>query len=189
MVPAGGDHRLSRHVPALPFGGQEPARRLGRGGGRGPRGFGRAEGLHSRGRRTGVVPDRPDPPAPRRPPGRRGGPAGCPCRQPGHRNPPWRCCGWPRDGRTPQPPSIEVSLSEPGRSPSWKAPSDSLAYRLQLLPAQVEIALARGDAAVARAATDELAALAERFGTVPARRRPAPRWAEWRWRRATAPRP
>ena len=64
--------------------------------------------------------------------------------------------------------SIEVSLSEPGRSPSWKAPSDSLAYRLQLLPAQVEIALARGDAAVARAGADELAALAERFGTVPA---------------------
>ncbi|HEY8179173.1 MAG TPA: adenylate/guanylate cyclase domain-containing protein [Candidatus Limnocylindria bacterium] len=64
--------------------------------------------------------------------------------------------------------SIEVALSEPGRSPSWKAPSDSQAYRLHLLPAQVEIALTRGDLAVARTATDELAALAERFGTVPA---------------------
>ncbi|HEX5578752.1 MAG TPA: adenylate/guanylate cyclase domain-containing protein [Candidatus Limnocylindria bacterium] len=64
--------------------------------------------------------------------------------------------------------SIEVALSEPGRSPSWKAPSDSLAYRLHLLPAQVEIALARGDAALARTAANELAALAERFGTAPA---------------------
>jgi class 3 adenylate cyclase len=64
--------------------------------------------------------------------------------------------------------SIEVALSEPGRSPSWKAPSDSLVYRLRLLPAQVEIALARGDAALARTSADELAALAERFGTTPA---------------------
>ncbi len=65
--------------------------------------------------------------------------------------------------------SIEVALSEPGRSPSWKAPSDSLVYRLHLLPAQVEIALARGDVALARTAADELTALAERFGTVPAK--------------------
>lgn len=64
--------------------------------------------------------------------------------------------------------SIEVALSEPGRSPSWRAPSDSQVYRLHLLPAQVEIALARGDLAVARAAADELATLAERFGTTPA---------------------
>jgi class 3 adenylate cyclase len=61
--------------------------------------------------------------------------------------------------------SIEVALSEPGRSPAWRAPSDSQAYRLHLLPAQVEISLARGDAAMARQAADELAALAERFGT------------------------
>ena len=65
--------------------------------------------------------------------------------------------------------SIEVALSEPGRSPSWKAPSDSLSYRLHLLPAQVEIALARGDVALARTAADELSAVAERFGTVPAK--------------------
>jgi class 3 adenylate cyclase len=65
--------------------------------------------------------------------------------------------------------SIEVALSEPGRSPSWKAPSDSLSYRLHLLPAQVEIALARGDVALARTAADELSAVADRFGTVPAK--------------------
>ena len=63
--------------------------------------------------------------------------------------------------------SIEVALTEPGRSQSWKAASDSQVYRLHLLPAQVEIALARGDAVLARAAADELAALAERFGTAP----------------------
>ena len=41
--------------------------------------------------------------------------------------------------------AIEVALTEPGRSPSWWAPSDSQVYRSRLLPAQVEIALARGD--------------------------------------------
>ena len=61
--------------------------------------------------------------------------------------------------------SIEVALSEEGRSPFWSAPSDSRAYRMRLLPTQVEIALARGDVAVARAAADELAALGEVFGT------------------------
>jgi class 3 adenylate cyclase len=64
--------------------------------------------------------------------------------------------------------SIEVALSEPGHSPSWRAPSDSLVYRLHLLPAQVEIALARGDLALARSAVDELEALAQRFATAPA---------------------
>lgn len=59
--------------------------------------------------------------------------------------------------------SITRALNEPGR-PSWRAPSDSAVYRLMLLPAQVEILLAAGDVPGARAATDELAAVAEKFG-------------------------
>ncbi|HEX6474276.1 MAG TPA: hypothetical protein VF114_04210, partial [Candidatus Limnocylindria bacterium] len=65
--------------------------------------------------------------------------------------------------------SIEVALTEPGRSPSWWVASDSQMYRSRLLPAQVEIALARGDVALARSGADELASMAERFGTVPVR--------------------
>jgi class 3 adenylate cyclase len=60
--------------------------------------------------------------------------------------------------------SIRRALTEPGRS-SWRAPSGSAVYRLMLLPAQVEILLAAGDTAGARAAADELLALAERFTT------------------------
>ncbi len=60
--------------------------------------------------------------------------------------------------------SIRRALNEPGR-PSWRAPSDSAVYRLMLLPAQVEILLAAGDVAGARAAADELAALADKFHT------------------------
>ena len=58
--------------------------------------------------------------------------------------------------------SIRRALSEPGR-PSWRAPTDSAVYRLALLPAQVEILLAAGDVAGARASADELAALADKF--------------------------
>jgi class 3 adenylate cyclase len=64
--------------------------------------------------------------------------------------------------------AIEVALTEPGRARSWWAPSDSQLYRSRLLPAQVEIALARGDVALARIAADELALMAERFGTMSA---------------------
>jgi class 3 adenylate cyclase len=64
--------------------------------------------------------------------------------------------------------SIARALSEPGR-PSWRAPSDSALYRLVLLPVQAEILLAAGDVPGARAAADELAALADRFGTPAAR--------------------
>jgi len=48
---------------------------------------------------------------------------------------------------------------------SWRAPTDSALFQLTLLPAKVEILLAAGDAAGARVAADELAALAKRFGT------------------------
>lgn len=60
--------------------------------------------------------------------------------------------------------SIHRALTEPGRS-SWRAPSDSAVYRLSMLPAQAEILLAADDVAGARAAADELIALAERFNT------------------------
>jgi len=60
--------------------------------------------------------------------------------------------------------SIQRALTEPGRS-SWRAPSDSAVYQLMLLPACVEILLAAGDVAGARAAADELAALADKFRT------------------------
>jgi class 3 adenylate cyclase len=60
--------------------------------------------------------------------------------------------------------SIRRALNEPGRS-SWRAPSDSAVYRVMLLPAQVEILLAAGDVAGARASADELATLAEKFRT------------------------
>ncbi|HTI29697.1 MAG TPA: adenylate/guanylate cyclase domain-containing protein [Methylomirabilota bacterium] len=62
--------------------------------------------------------------------------------------------------------SIRRALNEPGR-PSWRAPSDSAVYRLMLLPAQVEILLAAGDVAGARASADALAELAGRFQTGP----------------------
>lgn len=60
--------------------------------------------------------------------------------------------------------SITRALTEPGR-PSWRAPTDSAVYRVALLPAQVEILVAAGDVAGARAAADELSAFADRFGT------------------------
>jgi class 3 adenylate cyclase len=60
--------------------------------------------------------------------------------------------------------SIRRATTEPGRS-SWRAPTDSAMYRLTVLPAQVEILIAAGDLAGARAAADELSSLADRFGT------------------------
>jgi class 3 adenylate cyclase len=65
--------------------------------------------------------------------------------------------------------SIKIALDEPERAPSYSAPPGSNVYRLRLLPAQVEIAVAAGDLATARKAADELASLGERFGTLPAR--------------------
>jgi class 3 adenylate cyclase len=64
--------------------------------------------------------------------------------------------------------SITRALNEPAPA-SWFGPPGSELYRLRLLPAKVEIALAAGDFQTARAAADELATLAERFKTLPAR--------------------
>jgi class 3 adenylate cyclase len=61
--------------------------------------------------------------------------------------------------------SIKRAIEEPPSSPSWWAPPESGMYRLSLLPAQVEIAIAAGDVPTARAAADELAMLTERFST------------------------
>ena len=61
--------------------------------------------------------------------------------------------------------SIQQALDEPGRMPSWRAPPDSGLFRLELLPARVEIALAAKDLVTARSASEELTELAARFGT------------------------
>jgi class 3 adenylate cyclase len=60
--------------------------------------------------------------------------------------------------------SIQRALTEPGRT-SWHAATDSAVHRLSLLPVQAEILVAAGDVKGARAAADELTALAERFKT------------------------
>ena len=59
---------------------------------------------------------------------------------------------------------IRTALEEPGRMLSWRAPPGSPLHRLPLLRAQIEIALATGDSTTARAAADELAAIADKFG-------------------------
>jgi class 3 adenylate cyclase len=61
---------------------------------------------------------------------------------------------------------IRRALSEPPSSPSWSAPSDSELYRLTLLPAQVEIALAVNDLITARSAAEGLSNLAGKFATL-----------------------
>ena len=61
--------------------------------------------------------------------------------------------------------SIRRAIDEPDTAPSWLAPPSSPLGRLGMLPAEVEIALAAGDVALARRAADDLAALAERFGS------------------------
>jgi class 3 adenylate cyclase len=65
--------------------------------------------------------------------------------------------------------SIRQALDEPGTMPSWRPDAGSHVGRLTFLPVQVEIALAAGDLATARTATDELSTLAEKFGTPSAR--------------------
>ena len=62
--------------------------------------------------------------------------------------------------------SIKRALDEPTKEPSWWAPPDSKIYRLSLLPAQVEIAIAAGDLIRARAAAEELATLAETYSSI-----------------------
>jgi class 3 adenylate cyclase len=59
--------------------------------------------------------------------------------------------------------SIKQALDESSREPSWWAPPGSRLYRISLLPAQVEIAIAAADLPTARSAADELVSLAETF--------------------------
>lgn len=64
---------------------------------------------------------------------------------------------------------INEAVDDPPEWPSWEAPLNTLLGRAQLLPTQVEIALAAGDVERARSAADELATVAERFPTVAVR--------------------
>jgi class 3 adenylate cyclase len=61
--------------------------------------------------------------------------------------------------------SIQQALDEPGQIASWRAPPNSDLWRLGLLPARVEIALAATDLETARSAAGELTELANRFGS------------------------
>ncbi len=61
---------------------------------------------------------------------------------------------------------IREAIERPPRTPNWHAPPGSALYRMPLLRAQVEIALAAGDEGTARAALDELESIGERFGGV-----------------------
>lgn len=66
--------------------------------------------------------------------------------------------------------SINRALEQPSRSPVWAwAPPDTPLSRIALLPALVEISLAAGNVAAARAAADELADLATRYTSVSVR--------------------
>jgi class 3 adenylate cyclase len=64
--------------------------------------------------------------------------------------------------------AIREVEAEPAR-PSWRGPTDSPMFQLTLLPAKAEILLAAGETAGARAAADELGALAAKFGSPSAR--------------------
>jgi class 3 adenylate cyclase len=65
--------------------------------------------------------------------------------------------------------SITRALEEPASRPSFSAPPNSELSRLALLPAAVEIELAAGDVAAARAAAEELGSLAGRFDSTAVR--------------------
>ena len=64
---------------------------------------------------------------------------------------------------------LRRALEEAGSRPSWQAPPKSGAYRMRLLPARVEVAIAAGDTPTASAAALELHTLAEGFGTAASR--------------------
>ena len=66
------------------------------------------------------------------------------------RSPAWRCCGWPR----------VRSMPRRRRSAAWWTRRGTASTRSRLLPAYVEIMLAAGDVAAARAAADELSEIA-----------------------------
>jgi class 3 adenylate cyclase len=55
---------------------------------------------------------------------------------------------------------IREAIERPPMTPNWHAPPGSALYRMPLLAAQVEIALANGDEATARQAVDELTTIA-----------------------------
>lgn len=60
---------------------------------------------------------------------------------------------------------IREAIERPPRTPSWHAPPGSALYRMPLLRAQVEIALAAGDDATARKAVEQLESIANQFGS------------------------
>ena len=66
---------------------------------------------------------------------------------------------------------IREAIERPPRTPSWHAPPGTALYRMPLLRAQVEIALAAGDEATAREALEQLESIADQFGSRRADRR------------------
>jgi tetratricopeptide (TPR) repeat protein len=62
--------------------------------------------------------------------------------------------------------TIRDALDNPSQTGNFQTPPNSNLQRASLLPAQVEITLAAGDADTARAAADELERIAESYGVV-----------------------
>jgi class 3 adenylate cyclase len=60
---------------------------------------------------------------------------------------------------------IREAIERPPKTPNWDSSPGSPPYRLPLLSAQVEIALAAGDEATAQTAVGELESIADRYGT------------------------
>jgi class 3 adenylate cyclase len=60
---------------------------------------------------------------------------------------------------------IRDALENPRSTPNWHSPTATPLYRLPILRAQVEIELAFGDVETARAAANELDAIADRFAS------------------------
>jgi class 3 adenylate cyclase len=60
---------------------------------------------------------------------------------------------------------IREAIDQPPRRPSWDSSPGTPLYRAPLLRAQVEIALAAGDEATARAAVEQLESIAHQFGS------------------------
>jgi class 3 adenylate cyclase len=65
--------------------------------------------------------------------------------------------------------SIRRAIDEPARRTTWGVSPGSELNKVDLLPAQVEIALSTGDLATARHAADALTALADRIGVLAGR--------------------
>jgi class 3 adenylate cyclase len=64
---------------------------------------------------------------------------------------------------------LDQAIDEPHRQASWLVPPGSQAQRLRLLPARIQVSLARNDLERARSDADELDSLADQFKTLPAR--------------------